>query len=79
MVSRILRHSPTGRLTAVVVSGEARGLGIGRRLIAAAEAWTRQRGARVMMLTSHNRREAAHAFYRHLGYDETGRRFVRTL
>ena len=33
----------------------------------------------VMMLTSHNRRDGAHAFYRRLGYAETGKRFVREL
>ncbi len=70
---------PTGRLTAVVVSEAARGLGIGRRLIAAAEDWVRERGARVMMLNSHNRREGAHAFYQRLGYGETGKRFVREI
>ena len=70
---------PTGRLTAVVVSEAARGLGIGRRLIAAAEDWVRERGARVMMLNSHSRRESAHAFYQRLGYSETGKRFVREL
>ena len=70
---------PTGRLTAVVVSEAARGLGIGRRLIAAAEDWVRARGAHVMMLNSHSRREGAHAFYEKLGYGETGKRFVREL
>ena len=48
---------PTGRLTAMVVSEEARGRGIGARLVAAAEAWVRERGARVMMLNSHSRRD----------------------
>ncbi len=71
--------APTGRLTAVVVSGTVQGLGIGRQLIAAAEDWVRARGAHVMMLNSHNRRDGAHAFYRRLGYAETGKRFVRDL
>ena len=70
---------PTGRLTAMVVSGPAQGTGIGRRLVAAAEDWVRARGAHVMMLTSHSRREGAHAFYQRLGYAETGKRFVRAL
>ncbi len=70
---------PTGRLTAMVVAESARGTGIGARLVAAAEDWVRARGARVMMLNSHSRREGAHAFYRRLGYAETGKRFVREL
>jgi len=70
---------PTGRLTALIVSESARGTGVGARLVAAAEAWVRERGATVMMLTSHLRRTGAHAFYEHLGYDETGKRFVREL
>lgn len=70
---------PTGRLTAMVISEPARGLGIGARLVAAAEAWVRARGCRVMMLNSHNRRTGAHAFYRRLGYSETGKRFVKEL
>ena len=70
---------PTGRMTAVVVNEAVRGLGIGRRLVAAAEDWARARGARLMALTSHSRRDGAHAFYRHLGYGETGKRFVREI
>lgn len=70
---------PTGRLTAMVVGEPARGLGIGARLVAAAEAWVRARGCRVMMLNSHTRRAGAHAFYRRLGYSETGKRFVKKL
>ena len=71
--------APTGRLTAMIVAESARGTGIGRQLVAAAEAWVRDRGARLMMLNSHNRREGAHAFYEKLGYGETGKRFVREL
>ena len=70
---------PTGRLTAMVVSATMQGRGIGARLVAAAEDWVREHGARVMMLNSHSRRDGAHAFYRRLGYAETGKRFVREL
>ncbi len=72
-------NEPTGRLTAMVVSAEAQGQGVGARLVAAAEDWVRGRGARVMMLSSHLRRAGAHAFYLRLGYAETGKRFVREL
>ncbi len=70
---------PTGRLTAMVVGQQMRRSGVGAALVAAAEAWVRERGARVMMLNSHSRRAGAHAFYEHLGYGETGKRFVREL
>ena len=70
---------PTGRISAMVVSEAARGQGIGARLVATAEDWARDRGAAVMMLNSHNRRDGAHAFYRRLGYSNNGKRFVRPL
>ncbi len=70
---------PTGRLTAMVVSPQAQKRGIGAQLVAAAEAWVRDRGARRMVLTSHLRRTGAHAFYERLGYSETGRRFEREI
>jgi GNAT superfamily N-acetyltransferase len=70
---------PTGRLTALAVAEAARGRRIGARLVAAAEDWVRERGASVMMLHSHIRRAGAHAFYRRLGYGETGKRFVRDI
>jgi GNAT superfamily N-acetyltransferase len=69
----------TGRINAMVVSEAARGQGIGARLVATAEDWASDRGAEVMMLNSHIRRDGAHAFYRRLGYSETGKRFVRSL
>ncbi len=73
------QDEPVGRLTAMVVSEPMQGRGIGARLVAAAEDWVRDRGARLMMLNSHSRRAGAHAFYRRLGYAETGKRFVKTL
>jgi GNAT superfamily N-acetyltransferase len=69
----------TGNLTAMVVTESQQGRGIGARLVGAAEEWVRQRGAKLIVLTSHNRREGAHAFYRHLGYSDTGKRFARDL
>lgn len=71
--------APTGRITAMVVSDKAQRRGIGARLVAAAEDWVRAQGAGLMMLTSHNRRTGAHAFYRRLGYAETGKRFVKAF
>src|SRR5262249_17762017 len=46
--------------------------GLGRRLVAAAEESARQSGCKVMDLRVVNLREELPAFYRKLGYDETG-------
>jgi GNAT superfamily N-acetyltransferase len=54
--------------------------GIGRRLMEAAEAWARECGCIKVTLTSGNQRvHTAHPFYRKLGYEQTGVRFVKTL
>jgi GNAT superfamily N-acetyltransferase len=51
----------------VMVAEPARGTGVGRQLMAAAEAWARDRGARYVALAT---RRAA-PFYRALGYEDS--------
>lgn len=71
-----------GRIVALVVSDQARGQGIGGRLVAAAEQFAADRGCVRMEVTSADRRQDAHEFYRGRGYlDQRGRssRFVREL
>ena len=68
-----------GRLTGLVVDEACRGRGIGRRLMAWIEDWLRGRGAVQVTLTSGRQRGEAHAFYRSLGYEETGLRFAKSL
>ena len=70
---------PAATITSMVVTEAARGKGIGAHLVAAAAAWALGRGASRMSLTSHNRRSRAHLFYLRLGYEETGKRFVKAL
>jgi GNAT superfamily N-acetyltransferase len=53
--------------------------GIGRRLMERIEAWLRDHGATRLTLTSGKQRTEAHRFYRRLGYEETGLRFVKRL
>jgi GNAT superfamily N-acetyltransferase len=47
--------------------------------MALAERLARQRGCVLLFLTTSERRKDAHAFYRSLGFEETGRRFAKAL
>jgi ribosomal protein S18 acetylase RimI-like enzyme len=47
--------------------------------VAEAEAEARRRGCCLIFLTSAERRKDAHAFYRRIGFAETGRRFAKRL
>ena len=76
------RTGSWGRLVALVVSEHARGQGVGGQLVAAAELFATGRGCVRMEVTSSDRRQGAHEFYRRRGYvDQTGRssRFLRDL
>jgi GNAT superfamily N-acetyltransferase len=66
-------------IMALVVMESARGLGIGRQLIDRAEAIAKSLGAARLMVTTHVRRSDAHAFYERLGFEFTGRRYVRPI
>jgi GNAT superfamily N-acetyltransferase len=69
------------QILGLVVDERWQGLGIGRRLMCAAETWARQQGCRTVRLRSRISRHSAHAFYRHLGYQQTktSYTFVRVL
>ena len=66
-------------ISALVVTTRARGRGVGRALVAAAERSARELGCARIAVTSAERRADAHAFYARLGYEHTGRRFVKSL
>lgn len=75
----IHRDSPIGRISPLVVASAAQGHGIGRMLVEAAEEWMRNKGCKLVELTSNDRRAEAHAFYRHMGFQRTSIRFAKTL
>jgi GNAT superfamily N-acetyltransferase len=65
----------------LIVDSRGRGKGIGRSLMAAAEAWARERGYRRLTLRSNTIRTEAHRFYQDLGYTivKTQHKFLKQL
>jgi GNAT superfamily N-acetyltransferase len=68
-----------GRIVALVVEPEHQGQHIGSALVAEGELWLKTRGVETIIVNSGTHRQAAHRFYEHLGYQETGIRFVKTF
>jgi N-acetylglutamate synthase-like GNAT family acetyltransferase len=66
-------------IMALVITERARGEGVGRALIERATAVARERGSSRLFVTTHLRRSGAHAFYERLGFEFTGRRYVKVL
>jgi N-acetylglutamate synthase-like GNAT family acetyltransferase len=76
----LVEHDELGcMLTAMVVGAEHRRQGIGAELVGAVEREARIRGCSRLVLSSADRRLDAHAFYETLGFEATGRRFVKPL
>lgn len=67
-LTRWLAADLRGEVAGLIVADSARGHGVGRQLMQAAEAWTKEQGGPTLSLRSNVVRKEAHAFYQHLGY-----------
>ena len=67
-VARRVESGPFAELGGFVVQDGYRGRGIGRCMLAAAEAWALARGVRKLRVRTRTTRTAAPAFYRRLGF-----------
>jgi GNAT superfamily N-acetyltransferase len=78
---RSLELEPFAEVCALVVDDGARGRGVGRKLMEAAEAWAKNQGYGSVFVRSNVKRHRAHSFYEGLGYTatKTSRVFLKTL
>ena len=58
-----------GQIEAVRIASHLRGQGLGREMILWAVERCRERGCRMVQLTTHKSRERAHVFYERLGFE----------
>jgi len=75
----IVDDDPAAKISAIVVDSRFRRRGIGEALVGELEAGARALGCSLLFLTTAESRADAHAFYRRLGFEETGRRFAKQL
>ena len=73
------RDRPAAKIGALIVDAAHRRDGVGRALVEAVEAEARSRGCGVLFLTAAASRDDAHVFYERVGFEQTGRRYGRTL
>jgi GNAT superfamily N-acetyltransferase len=76
---RLGDHRPQARVNDIVVTEEARGLGVGRALLHGAEELARKRGCFRMALVTAGWRDGTHRFYDSLGWSNYGKWFVKPL
>ena len=75
-----LHHlAPVGTIDELVVEAGRRGRRIGERLVEAVLGEARRRGADVVEVMTHERRERARAFYRGCGFEATSIKLVHPL
>ena len=68
-------------IIALAVLKEKQNKGVGRALLASLEQYAREEGCSFIRLNCNEKRTAAHAFYRHMGYvcDNTQKRFFKSI
>lgn len=71
----VLESDPRAEIGGLVTAPSHRRRGIGRLLMAKAEAWAREQGLPTIGLRSNTKRTDAHAFYEQLGYERTKTQF----
>ncbi len=71
-----LVSEPQAMVGGLVTDAAHRGEGLGRRLMAEAEAWGRDQGCTAVYLKSNIARKEAHAFYESLGYQQVKSQFA---
>lgn len=79
LVKGLHSSSPACYLMGLVTHSTMHGQGIGKALLGEAEKWAREGGCDRVTLTSANHRAAAHVFYEHQGFPQTGRRFAKQI
>ena len=65
---KLIYAPPMKNIMGIAVSSKCKRMGIGKALLAAAEAWARAGGAKGVRLVSGATRKEAHAFYERCGY-----------
>jgi GNAT superfamily N-acetyltransferase len=63
----------------LVTSPSMRNRGVGRALVDVVQSWALERGAEKLVVTTALHRVEAPRFYERLGFEQTGRRFVKRL
>lgn len=84
LISTYTRYSLThgdhiAQITALVIDGEYRRLGVGKRLLREIEALARRSGVKRIEVNSNASRLEGHAFYRDCGFNDGSLRFVKLL
>lgn len=74
-----MSHEPSSHLEAIVVDKNARGTGLGKRLLQNAEQHAKSAGAQTMTLHVFGKNEVARAVYRKSGYVEEMIRDIKQL
>ena len=68
-IANHLQYAPYSLIGGLVVREEMRNMGVGKRLCAEVEEWSREKGVAMVRVTSRSSRENAHRFYLRDGFE----------